>query len=141
MDGLTIRDATDDDVAAILGLWRGDGVAPSTTDDPEAVRTLLSHPSSVLLVAEIDGSIAGSVIAGWDGWRGSLYRLVVAPDDRRRGVGAALVREGERHLVERGARRIAVLVLGDEDRAKAFWRAVGYEPDPKVIRAVRITET
>jgi ribosomal protein S18 acetylase RimI-like enzyme len=43
------------------------------------------HPGA-LLVAEIDGVLAGSLIAAWDGWRGSFYQPAVSPEHRRRGL-------------------------------------------------------
>jgi hypothetical protein len=40
---------------------------------------LISEPAASLLVATIDNQIVGSVIGGWDGWRGNIYRLAVTP--------------------------------------------------------------
>jgi ribosomal protein S18 acetylase RimI-like enzyme len=72
------------------------------------------------------GYIVGSVIAGWDGWRGSLYRLAVSPEHRRLGIGSALVKEGERRLRRRGATRLTAIVVVDDDvNAMAFWHATG----------------
>jgi ribosomal protein S18 acetylase RimI-like enzyme len=45
----------------------------------------------------------GTIVAGWDGWRGSLYRLAVLPAARRRGTALRLVADGERRLAEKGA--------------------------------------
>jgi ribosomal protein S18 acetylase RimI-like enzyme len=58
-------------------------------------------------VAECDGEIVGTLIAGFDGWRINLYRLTVHPHMRRHGLGGAMVTEAEARLVRRGARRQA----------------------------------
>lgn len=50
----------------------------------------------------------GSVIAGWDGRRGSLYRLAVAPDYRRQGLGRRLLDVAEGRLASSGAARLQV---------------------------------
>jgi ribosomal protein S18 acetylase RimI-like enzyme len=92
------------------------------------------------LVADDGGHIVGSVIAAWDGWRGELYRLAVSPSHRRAGLATKLVREGERRLLEQGARRISVLVLERAELAKAFWRSAGYRPDDAIRRAVRVAD-
>jgi ribosomal protein S18 acetylase RimI-like enzyme len=66
-----------------------------------------------------------------------MYRLAVAPEQRRRGVGLALVREGERRLSARGARRVTALVGAEDDQALALWRAAGFEHDRLVSRFVK----
>jgi ribosomal protein S18 acetylase RimI-like enzyme len=74
----------------------------------------------------------GTVIAGWDGWRGGIYRLAVVPECRRRGVARALVAEAERQLAARGARRLSAMVARDEPQAVAFWNAArGWEREPR----------
>lgn len=52
----------------------------------------MAHDRTALLIAEEDEeaeddlAIVGSVIATWDGWRRSIYRLLVAPSHRRQGL-------------------------------------------------------
>ena len=67
------------DLPAILDLWQRAGTEPGHTDDIESLTKLIAHDPGALLVAVEDETIAGSVIAAWDGWRGSIYRLAVAP--------------------------------------------------------------
>jgi ribosomal protein S18 acetylase RimI-like enzyme len=133
----TIRPARADDVGAVLELW-GDARSPhaTTEDTPERVDALLGA-AGALLVAEVDGAIAGAVIAGFDGWRGNFYRLAVAPEFRRRGVARRLVTAGEERLRELGAPRVTALVAFDDEVAGGFWEAVGYARDPVMGRRVR----
>jgi ribosomal protein S18 acetylase RimI-like enzyme len=132
-----IRRARASDIPRVLALWRSPGIPPSKTDDEDSLALLLRHPTAVLLAAEHDGNIIGSVIAGWDGWRGELYRLAVAPNYRRCGLGTLLVREAEACLIAEGAGRINILVLHESDGASAFWEACGYVPDERLGRYVR----
>jgi len=122
-----IRAAGEEDIAAVLALWEAAGSLPSVSDSPEGLARLLSADSEALLVAEIDGVLIGSLIAAWDGWRGSFYRLAVSPEHRRKGLATTLLREGERRLRERGAVRLTAIVADDDAGATAFWRAAGYE--------------
>ena len=49
-----------------------------------------------LFVVATDGSeVIGSLMGGWDGWRGNMYRLAVDPQHRRLGLARRLVEEGE----------------------------------------------
>jgi ribosomal protein S18 acetylase RimI-like enzyme len=133
-----IRAATEADVDAILDVWeRARSVAARTPDTPESVRQLLERDPGALLVAEADGELVGALVAGWDGWRGNVYRLAVLPEHRREGIAAALVEAGHNRLEELGARRITALVGGDEGAAHKLWRALGYQRDEFVHRFVR----
>jgi ribosomal protein S18 acetylase RimI-like enzyme len=124
----------------VLGLWREAGTAPSITDNREEVRRLLTEPAAVLLVAEADGRLVGTVIGGWDGWRGNIYRLAVVPAYRRRGLARRLVAEADRSLHRMGAKRITALVEGDHPWATDFWdslAASGYRYDEGMRRYVK----
>ena len=89
------------------------------------------------MVAVLDGEVIGALIAGWDGWRGNMYRLAVRGEHRRKGIGIALVRAGEEYLCSRGARRITALVAFDDGAAGAFWESAGYPRDREIGRRVR----
>lgn len=126
-----------DDLEAMLALWALSDAPHTVTDDVDSLRRLQAFDSQAILVADIEGEIAGSLIAAWNGWRGSFYRLAVAPQHRRRGLAAALVRAGEGRLRELGAVRIDAIVAADEVTAPSFWRAVGYERQIDRTRFVR----
>jgi ribosomal protein S18 acetylase RimI-like enzyme len=137
LPALTIRDATSRDIGPILRLWVEAGSVATVTDNHESLAVLVESRHGDLLVAETGEHVVGSLIVGWDGWRGSLYRLAVGPDHRRQGVAAALVAEGERRLHRHGAVRLNVVVVADAPAAMGFWAAVGYEHQPGQARFVR----
>lgn len=132
----TIRPAESSDVPAILELWREADAEPTHTDDPVSLNRLIEHDPGATLVAESQGLIVGSVIAAWDGWRGSIYRLAVSPGHRRRGLGKHLVREATNRLSSVGAIRIQAIVVETDARAVAFWRANGWEQQVHRLRFV-----
>ena len=127
-----------DDSAAVLALWRDAEGPPSPTDNEEGVRRMLGRDPDALLVAESGGVVVGALIAAWDGWRGSFYRLAVDPARRRRGIGTALVQAGEERLRKLGALRLTALVANADREAIGLWRAVGYERQPGTSRFVRM---
>jgi ribosomal protein S18 acetylase RimI-like enzyme len=121
-----IRAATHQDIEPVLALWRTADSLPRPGQNAEGLATLLAADADALLLAQADGAVVGSVIAAWDGWRGSFYRLAVHPDRRRQGIGTALVRAGERRLHEQRAARLTAIVADDDGQAMEFWIAAGY---------------
>jgi ribosomal protein S18 acetylase RimI-like enzyme len=134
----TIRAAGGGDVAAVLDLWRAASSLPSVTDSIVGIEHLLRHDSGALLVAESGEAIVGALIAAWDGWRGSFYRLAVDPRWRRRGVARSLVRAGEARLERHGAVRLTAIVASDEVAARSLWQSLGYTRQSKRSRFVRM---
>jgi ribosomal protein S18 acetylase RimI-like enzyme len=129
---LTVRPCRLEECARVLEIWHeAEAIARPTDTLPELQRIVREHPGT-LLVGEENGRLVGSVIAGWDGWRGGIYRLAVLPECRRRGVARALVAEAERQLAARGARRLSAMVARDEPQAVAFWNsASGWAQEPR----------
>lgn len=135
-----IRRARNDDLTGVLSLWQEAGVTPpSVTDSVEGLKRVLREPAALLLVAMVKGQIVGSVIGGWDGWRGNIYRLAVAPEYRRQGIARRLVWAMSNALFDRGARRLSALVEDEHPWAIDFWnslRELGYVRDPKFVRYI-----
>jgi ribosomal protein S18 acetylase RimI-like enzyme len=138
MSGVEIRAATAGDIDAVLSVWaEARTSAPRTPDDPDALKQLIERDPGALLVAETDGHLVGALIAGWDGWRGNVYRLAVLPSHRRQGIARDLVEAGHERLRAHGAHRVTALVGGEEGGAHRLWRAVGYQRDEFMHRFVR----
>lgn len=129
-----LRSAGSRDIGAVLGLWELSGGPSSVSDTPEALVHLLTRDPGALLVAESGSAVVGSLIAAWDGWRGSFYKLVVHPEHRRQGIATELLREGERRLRAQGAIRLTAIVVQNDARAMAFWEATGYTRRPEQAR-------
>jgi ribosomal protein S18 acetylase RimI-like enzyme len=124
-------------MAVVLRMWRDAGAQPTHTDDAQSLRVLLAGDPGALIVAEDGGELVGTVIAGWDGWRGSIYRLVVAESRRRRGLARQLLGEAERRLAAAGAARLGAIVVQTEPGAVGFWRSSGWEQQGERLRFVR----
>jgi ribosomal protein S18 acetylase RimI-like enzyme len=133
---IDIRPAGLEDAPAVLAFWR-DVAEPTTTDDADGVAALLTRDPGALLVAESSGRIVGTVIAAWDGWRGSVYRIAVDPAHRREGLGRRLLHEAEQRLRGLGARRMHAIVVGTDEQAVGFWRASDWEYQSSQLRFTR----
>ena len=134
---IALRNGHLDDVDAVLALWRRAEAEPTHTDDPESLALLIGHDPDALIVAEEEGELVATVVAGWDGWRGSIYRLVVAPSHRRQGLAARLVDRAEERLRIAGASRLQAIVVANASDAVNFWASTRWERQAPRLRFVR----
>lgn len=85
----------------------------------------------VFLVAEDgpdgpDGVVVGYLVARHMADEGEILNVAVAPTDRRRGVGRALVRAGLRRLTALGARQVYLEVRESNLAARELYRSFGF---------------
>ncbi|GIH78514.1 GNAT family N-acetyltransferase [Planobispora longispora] len=135
--GVTIRHGKIEDAEALLSFWRTAAEGTDRHDDPAKVTALIERDSEAVLIAEDDGEMVGTLIAGWDGWRAHLYRLAVDPARRRQGIGSMLILAAEKRFAAFGAFRADAMVLHGNELAHHAWGAAGYAPQPQWSRWVK----
>jgi len=76
-----IRELSIGDYDALVALWDESGLPykPAGRDARGHIARELEGPSSIFLVAEVDGKLAGAVLGTHDGRKGWINRLSVAP--------------------------------------------------------------
>jgi ribosomal protein S18 acetylase RimI-like enzyme len=117
----------------VKSLWEA-----SFPDDPPRNSAEISiaakvnvHPE-LFLVALEKTRIVGTVMAGYDGHRGWLYRVAVTHPRRHQGIGAALIREAEARLWALGCVKINLQVTGSNAKVVGFYQRLGYAIEDRV---------
>ena len=135
----SVRSYRSSDRAELESLWRR--VFP---DDPPwnapalMIEAKLRVQPELLLIGECDARIVGAVIAGFDGVRGWIYHLAIAPEFRRRGFATRLVRTAENALLQLGCSKINLQVRAANRDVVAFYRKLGYEVEERVSMGRRL---
>ena len=130
---VAIRSFREADRLPLVQLWSAvfPDDTPRNAPDRMIDGALAVHPGA-LLVAVLDGVVVGAVIAGFDGVRGWIYHLAVAPAHRRRGIATRLLRDAEAALRARGCSKVNLQVRATNDSVVAFYRALGYELEERL---------
>jgi len=126
------------DEPAVVALWARCGLTRPWNDPHKDIARKLAVRPDLFLVAELDGTVIGTVMVGYDGHRGWINYLGVDPDCRRRGVGRALMAEAERLLRLEGCSKINLQVRTGNAEAIEFYRRIGYALDDVVSMGRRL---
>ena len=120
------------DVPALVALWEACGLTRPWNDPGRDARLAIEGATSTILgLRDGDGLIA-SVMVGFDGHRGWVYYLAVAPERRREGLGRRLMEAAEAWLREQGAPKLQLMVRTSNAEALGFYTALGLEPQEVV---------
>lgn len=133
-----IRSATDDDIPALLSLWKLCGLSRPHNHGPTDIAFARRGPNSDLLVAEVDGKVAGSAMVGHDGHRGWVYYVAVDPTHQRRAVGTQIMSEAEAWLHAKGIWKMHLMVRSSNLAVQDFYRGLGFADDSVVVLSKRL---
>ncbi len=123
------------DYEAALALWQasGPGVRVGVSDTREEIAKKLARDPDLFLVADEAGQLIGTVIGGFDGRRGMVYHLAVAPAWRGQDLGTALMTELEARFKAKGCRKYYLLVTADNPGAITFYHKLGWAEMPVTL--------
>ena len=124
--------ATKADAAETVALWHACGLTRPWNDPHADFALALATSTSTILLARDGDTLIGSVMVGFDGHRGWIYYLAVAPGRRRGGIGRALMAAAEAWLAEHDAPKVQLMVRDTNDAALGFYARLGYAPQAVV---------
>ena len=135
---MRIRPYATGDETAVIALWEACRLTRPWNDPRKDIARKLAVQPELFLVGTVNGEIVGSVMAGYEGHRGWVNYLAVAPCARRRGHARALMQRVEQLLLERGCPKLSLLVRNSNPEAVAFYRRLGYAQDDSVSLGKRL---
>ena len=137
---MKIRAFEPQDESAVVALWEACKLTRPWNDPRRDIARKLAVQPELFLVGEAEDGIVASVMAGYEGHRGWVHYLAVAPAFRGRGYGRALMQHVEAALERRGCPKISLLVRHSNHDAMEFYRRLGYVEDESVSLGKRLID-
>ena len=129
---MKIRAYETPDEEAVVALWQQCGLTRPWNDPHRDIARKLTEQPELFLVGTHENAVVATAMAGFDGHRGWVYYLAVAPHCRGKGYGRRLMQEAERLLTERGCPKLNLQVRTGNAQTIAFYRKLGYSVDDTV---------
>jgi len=130
---MLIRPVDTDDVAGLVSLFAEWDHPLSAPDVRAVIDEWGSTARSEVLVADVDGEVAGMVAVSVGprfarpGRYGHLAGIAVAANHRRRGVGTLLLKAAEGYVYACGGDRLELTSSRSREAAHDFYRSHGFE--------------
>ena len=123
-----IRTMMIEDYEEVSALWHSiKGFAIRSLDDSrEGIEKFLKRNPATSVVAIEDNRIVGAILCGHDGRRACFYHVCVAPDYRRKGIGADMVEATLKALKEEEISKVNLIAFATNELGNAFWQELGW---------------
>jgi ribosomal protein S18 acetylase RimI-like enzyme len=121
------------DYPQVYALWQRAGLVMSRSDTKEALQKQLKRDADLFLVAEENKLIVGVVLGRWEGRRGWINRLAVAPEQQHKRLGSLLVAQVEERLKAKGCEKVNLLIDASNSNVQEFYRKLGYNNDDLIF--------
>jgi ribosomal protein S18 acetylase RimI-like enzyme len=135
---MQIRPYREQDEDAVVALWQACGLTRPWNDPHKDIARKLTVQRELFLVGEMGGRLVATVMAGFDGHRGWVNYLAVAPELRGRGIGARLMKVIEEKFTAAGCPKVNLLVRAGNTAVLEFYRRLGYTADEAVPLGKRL---
>ena len=129
---------TEPETDAVIALWQACGLTRPWNDPHQDIARKLQVQRELFLVGEADGQVIATTMAGYDGHRGWVNYLAVAPGQRGQGLGAALMQHIEQQLLALGCPKLNLQVRSSNTAVLDFYRHLGYAQDEVVSLGKRL---
>ena len=137
---MDIRPIEDGDIEGVVALWEScDLLRPWNDPHADIARARAVPQSEIFVMADGDGTIVASAMAGDDGHRGWPYYVAVSPDRRGEGLGKQIMAHAEAWLKAQGATKVNLMIRAGNPM-QAFYQAAGYEVENRVVMAKWLAE-
>lgn len=125
------------DEAAVIALWRECGMLRWSDPRKDIARKLKVNPEW-FLVGEAAGRVVATCMIGYEGHRGWINFLAVAPDLQGGGHGRAMMEEAERILRGVGCAKINLQVRASNTKVIAFYEKLGFATEELLSMGKRL---
>jgi ribosomal protein S18 acetylase RimI-like enzyme len=124
-----------------IHLWAEVGLTRPWNDPLSDLRRAVASPASTVFASVEAGRVIATAMVGHDGHRGWVYYLAVAPEAQGRGHGRAMMQACEAWLREREIPKLNLMIRGENEGVQAFYRAIGYQAEDRVVMSRRLDES
>ena len=136
---MDIRIFDDADTPEVVQLWKVCGLTrPWNDPHKDIARKRSASPDLFWVGTDSQGQVMATLMAGYDGHRGSMNYLAVHPAHQRQGHARQLMVHAEQALKALGCPKLNLQIRAGNEAVIAFYASLGYTEDETVSLGKRL---
>jgi ribosomal protein S18 acetylase RimI-like enzyme len=135
---MNIRPYVPTDESTVIALWHACGLTRPWNDPAKDIARKLTVQPELFLVGEQGDAVVATIMAAFDGHRGSINYLAVQPAWQRRGLGQQMMAAAQARLLALGCPKINLHIRAGNEQAAGFYAALGYTQDDVISVGKRL---
>ena len=135
---LEIRGYRSEDLAQVIALWQRCKLIVPWNDPYRDIEDKVDWQPELFLVGLLDGELVATAMVGYEGHRGWINYLAVAPAYQRRDYGRQMMAAAEDRLGALRCPKINLQVRASNSGVIAFYRSLGYQTDEVISLGKRL---
>lgn len=126
---ILIRQFNTEDYSNVISLWDSANlpVRPKGRDSFKKLNEQIISGNTILLIAELNKRIVGTILGTHDGRKGWINRLAVDAEFHRKNIAKRLVSELENWFEENGLEVFACVIDSENTISMELFKKIGYQ--------------
>ena len=129
---MQIRKYQHQDKTALVELWKKVFPDAPSHNEPSKMIDGKIAIDDLIFIAEVNGTIVGACMAGYDGHRGWLYAVAVLPEFRRKNIGTQLVDFAMQALKSKGCKKVNLQIRSTNTKVASFYQSLGFAAEDRL---------
>lgn len=129
IDKLLIRPYCREDKRDVIDLWIQCNLVVSNNNPKKDIERKLDANPEWFLVGFLNETLVATCMAGYEGHRGWINYLAVAPQYRRQGIATRMMEAAEKRLRSAGCPKINLQVRTSNKAVIRFYENIGFSND------------
>ncbi|BAY60130.1 GCN5-related N-acetyltransferase [Calothrix brevissima NIES-22] len=135
---LEIRPYQTTDEAQVINLWYRCNLVVPWNDPKQDIELKLQVQPELFLVGLMETQVVATIMAGYEGHRGWLNYLAVAPEYQRQGIGKYLVEQATIKLKSINCPKINIQIRNTNTDVIQFYEHLGFKIDDVISMGKRL---
>lgn len=135
---MIIRAYQSADESAVIDLWLRCGLLAPQNNPQADIQRMLAFAPEWFLVGTLDAEVIATAMVGYDGHRGWIHYLAIAPHCQKAGYGRQIMDHAEALLRKLGCPKINLQVRNTNRQVIEFYQRIGFSIDDVLSMGKRL---
>lgn len=135
---MKIHSFSPEDKDAVIQLWNECNLVVPWNDPQKDIQRKLKDSAELFLLGKLDGEVIASAMGGYEGHRGWINYLAIAPAQQGKGYARQIMEDLELRLQALGCPKLNLQIRSSNVDVIRFYEALGYKVDDCVSLGKRL---